>query len=164
MNSSPLKSLLDIPKDRLVAPEELNRQALGVAILQDLSPAPPAWLDAEQAEVLGPPVEAAFEKAQMAGLGISLPMGMLVLTLSGDKPAKAVLWVWTLAIAAHRKGRDHLSAMDFQRHFHTGIPSDEDCREIWLAQKGPTQGIEVDNLLDLPQTWELMRDQERKAP
>lgn len=79
---------------------------------------------------------------------------VLVFVMSqSDRPAKAVLWAYTLyRIQMTRRGQE-LYFSDLLAIFHRGWPSDEGYRQAWLDQKAVSSQATI-NLLDKQEQWQ----------
>lgn len=72
--------------------------------------------------------------------------------LTGGSPGKAVMWAHTLK-EIHKKIDKTITINSISLNFPLGFPSEEGYSYVWNSQKGRSQNIEVDNVLDTNMAW-----------
>jgi len=153
-----LKSLLDFAGDGYISlmTDEESRSLLQLVMLEqevsDLSNA-----DDKMKELFETDMSVQLITKRLSYHGIkATPSAVLHAAMHSDgKPATMVMWCYTFAHIAQKRGKDDVTMSDLCIEFGEGFPTERAKRECWDAQKQAgdcNKGIS-DNKMDVPSNW-----------
>lgn len=149
------KSFLDVDNTQRRPMNQTETSNMSIGIITDLRD-----LRSVEAEPLKGTIMYATIIHRLHNWGnVDLTQGALAVLLawSTGRPGDMVMWAYTTKCLARELGKNLITVDDLVNAFPMGIPTDQAREQIWREQKiamADRKNITIDNLFDLPETWD----------